>query len=122
MANVSIRAYERLERRALRRASALRARAAYFECRSQRLIVVLRNGIELAVPRKLLLPLPGCRIADITTGSVSPAGYYLRWPCLNAYLWIGDLLALTFSCEIAQPRLSRVVIGSHARRRRHGFA
>jgi len=118
VARVSVRAFERLERRALRRRSHLRATHAYFDRRTQRVVIVLRNGMELAVLRKLLLPLTGCRVSDISDLLLSPAGYYLRWPRLDAYLWIGDLLALTFRTELGESSRSRAVIGTHARRRR----
>lgn len=96
MARISIRAYRLAERRAARRGLALRATDAYFDRRRRRLIVSLDSGVELSAPRRLLLPLSGARVADMSMVRVSPAGYYLHWPRLGGYLWITDLFGLNF--------------------------
>ena len=94
------------------------ATSAYLDLRRRRLVVALRMGIELVVPIKILFPLPGCRVSDAATMTLSRKGYFIHWPRLGAYLWIGDLLALSFRCELLAPRLSRPTIGAHARRQR----
>jgi len=96
MAKISIRAYRLAERRAARRGLALRATYAYFDRRRRRLIVMLDSGVELSAPRRLLLPLSGARVADMSMIRVSAAGYYLHWPRLDGYLWVTNLIGLNF--------------------------
>jgi len=96
MAKISIRAYRLAERRATRRGLALRATSAHFDLRRRRLIVTLDSGVELSAPRRLLLPLSGARVADMSMIRVSPAGYFLHWPRLGGYLWVTDLIGLSF--------------------------
>ena len=72
------------------------ATAARYDAASGRLIVSLHNGVELAVPVRLVEELSEADPADLAEIEITPAGLGLHWPCLDADVYVPGLLSGAF--------------------------
>lgn len=69
------------------------ATAARYDAPSGRLVVSLHNGVELAVPVRLVEELADADAADLAEIEISPAGLGLHWPALDADVYVPGLMA-----------------------------
>ena len=72
------------------------ATAARYDATSGRLIVSLHNGVELAVPVRLVEELSEADPADLAKIEITPAGLGLHWPRLDADVYVPGLLSGAF--------------------------
>ena len=72
------------------------ASAARYDATSERLIVSLHNGVELAIPTRLVEELAGADPADLAEIEITPAGLGLHWPRLDADVYVPGLLGGAF--------------------------
>ncbi len=90
---ISDAAIEQAERRmATRQTEDARAVAARYDRRVARVMVTLRNGLELAFPPQLAEGLAGAKPADLAVIEITPSGLGLHWPNLDADLYLPSLL------------------------------
>ncbi len=68
------------------------ATAARYSHRGGRLIVSLHNGVELAVPTRLLEGLADAGPEALSVIEISPSGLGLHWPVLDADVYVPSLL------------------------------
>jgi len=73
-----------------------RAAAVRYDRRGRRILVLLTNGVELGVPVKLAQRLAGESASDLEYVEISPTGLALRWPRLDADLYLPALLSDVF--------------------------
>lgn len=73
-----------------------RAAAVRYDRRGRRILVLLTNGLELAVPVKLAQRLAGESPADLEDIEISQTGLALHWPRLDADLYLPALLSGVF--------------------------
>lgn len=66
--------------------------AARYDAPSGRLVVSLHNGVELAVPTRLVEGLAGADPADLAEIEITPAGLGLHWPRLDADVYVPGLM------------------------------
>lgn len=83
------RANRRMQQRRRTQPHALSAR--YDRSRS-RIVVALSTGIELAFPVDLAQGLAGAKAADLGKIEISPSGFGLHWPRLDADLYLPTLI------------------------------
>lgn len=69
------------------------AMTARYDAPSGRLVVSLHNGVELAVPVRLVEELANADPSDLTEIEISPAGLGLHWPALDADVYVPGLMA-----------------------------
>ena len=69
------------------------ATAARYDAPSGRLVVSLHNGVELAVPVRLVEGLSGADPSDLAEIEITPAGLGLHWPALDADVYVPGLMA-----------------------------
>ena len=72
------------------------ATAARYDAGSERLIVSIHNGVELAIPVRLVEELAGQDPNDLAEIEISPAGLGLHWPRIDADVYVPGLLAGVF--------------------------
>ena len=72
------------------------ATAARYDKSSERLIVSIHNGIELAIPIRLVQELAGADPSDLAEIEITPAGLGLHWPQLDADVYVPGLLSGVF--------------------------
>ena len=72
------------------------ATAARYDAASERLIVSIHNGVELAIPVRLVEGLAGAAPEDLAEIDISPAGLGLHWPRLDADIYVPGLLSGMF--------------------------
>lgn len=72
------------------------ATAARYDAPSGRLIVSIHNGVELAVPVRLIEELSGSDPADLAEIEITPAGLGLHWPRLDADVYVPGILSGAF--------------------------
>ena len=72
------------------------ATAARYDAAVERLIVSIHNGVELAIPVRLIQELAGADPADLAEIEISPAGLGLHWPRIDADVYVPGLLAGVF--------------------------
>lgn len=72
------------------------ATAARYDAPSGRLVVSLHNGVELAVPVRLVEGLADADPEDLAEIEISPAGLGLHWPSLDADVYVQGLMAGVF--------------------------
>ena len=65
---------------------------AYYDCRTQRVIVRLQSGLELAIPPDLIEGLAEATQSNLADIELSPSGLGLHWPQLDADLYVPALL------------------------------
>ncbi len=75
-----------------RMASGPRAIAARYDRRVSRVMVTLSNGLELAFPPHLAEGLANGKPSDLAVIEITPTGLGLRWPKLDADLYLPSLL------------------------------
>jgi Protein of unknown function (DUF2442) len=73
-----------------------RVAAVRYDRRGRRILVLLTNGLELGVPVRLAQRLAGESASDLEYVEISPTGLALRWPRLNADLYLPALLSGLF--------------------------
>ena len=66
--------------------------AARYDRRAERLVVSLHNGVELAVPVRLIEGLADATPHDLGNVEVTPSGLGLYWSVLDADVYIPALL------------------------------
>ena len=76
-----------------------RAVRARYDRHRSRLIVGLDNGLELAFPPHLAQGLAGATAAQLSAIEISPLGDGLRWPALDADLYVPALLQGAFGSK-----------------------
>ena len=69
------------------------ATAARYDAPSDRLVVSLRNGVELAVPVRLVEGLTDADPSDLAEIEITPAGLGLHWPRIDADVYVPGLMA-----------------------------
>ena len=84
-------------RNAVRRAAERRAKEPYavgarYDRRRNRVIVSLDTGIELAFPPGMAQGLQGAAPADLANIELSPSGFGIHFPRLDAHLYVPALL------------------------------
>ena len=67
--------------------------AARYDAPSGRLVVSLHDGVELAVPARLVEGLPDAEPADLAQIEITPTGLGLHWPRLDADVYAPGLMA-----------------------------
>lgn len=72
--------------------SAPTARSAHYDRRIGRVVVALSNGLELAIPPKLIEGLTGASPAELSDIKVSVTGMGLHFPILDADIYLPALL------------------------------
>ncbi|MGQ7248759.1 DUF2442 domain-containing protein [Halomonas sp. V046] len=72
--------------------SHVHATAARYDRRSNRVIVSLHTGLELAIPPHLVEGLADATPDDLSEIELSPSGLGLHWPQLDADLYVPALL------------------------------
>ena len=68
------------------------ATAARYDAASGRLVVSLHNGVELAVPTRLVEGLADAAPADLAEIEITPSGLGLHWPALDADVYVPGLM------------------------------
>ena len=56
----------------------------------------IHNGVELAIPVRLIQELAGADPADLAEIEITPAGLGLHWPRIDADVYVPGLLAGVF--------------------------
>ena len=72
------------------------ATAARYDAASGRLIVSLHNGVELAIPTRLIEELSGADPDDLAEIEITSAGLGLHWPRIDADVYVPGLLSGAF--------------------------
>jgi len=86
-------------RAAARRATGPVAVAARYDRRRDRVIVSLNNGLELAFPPHIAQGLELAVPADLTGIELSPSGFGIHFPKLDAHLYLPALLQGVFGSK-----------------------
>ena len=73
--------------------------SARYDRRRSRVVVALDNGVELAFPTRLAEGLAGASPENLADIEISPAGLGLRWPLLDADLYVPALLRGVFGSK-----------------------
>ena len=81
--------------------------AARYDARSRRVVVDLSNGATFAFPPRLSQDLQGAGAADLAKIEITPSGFGLYWPALDADLSIPGLLAGRFGTKAWMRELAR---------------
>lgn len=72
------------------------ATAVRYDHKSNRLIISLHNGVEMAVPIHLMQGLADATPNQLSKIEVTPSGLGLHWPEIDADIYIPGLLSGTF--------------------------
>jgi Protein of unknown function (DUF2442) len=86
-------------RAAARRATGPIAVAARYDRRRDRVVVSLNNGLELAFPPRIAQGLEHAVPADLTDIELSPSGFGIHFPKLDAHLYLPALLQGVFGSK-----------------------
>jgi hypothetical protein len=86
-------------RGAERRARGPIAVAARYDRRRDRVVVSLDTGVELAFPPRLAQGLEHASPADLATIELSPSGFGVHFPKLDAHLYLPALLQGVFGSK-----------------------
>jgi Protein of unknown function (DUF2442) len=86
-------------RAAKRRASELVAVAAHYDRRRDRIVVSLNNGLELAFPPHIAQGLEKATAADLKVVEISPSGFGIHFPKLDAHLYLPAMLQGVFGSK-----------------------
>jgi hypothetical protein len=73
--------------------------SARYDRRRSRIVVALSTGVELAFPTRLAEGLSGASPEHLADIEISPAGLGLRWPRLDADLYVPALLHGVFGSK-----------------------
>jgi hypothetical protein len=90
--------------------------SARYDRRRSRVVVALNTGVELAFPARLAEGLAGASHENLADIEISPAGLGLRWPRLDADLYVPALLQGVFGSKSWMARL----LGAEGGRERTG--
>jgi Protein of unknown function (DUF2442) len=82
-----------------RRATEPSATAARYDRRRGRIIVSLSNGLELAFPPAIAQGLEKAKARDLTDIEISPSGFGIHFPKLDAHLYLPALLRGVFGSK-----------------------
>ena len=82
-----------------RRATGPFAVAARYDRRRNRVIVSLNTGLELAFPPHIAQGLEHAAAADLTDIELSPSGFGIHFPKLDAHLYLPALLQGVFGSK-----------------------
>jgi hypothetical protein len=96
---VTERAFERAAKQAQTLRKAGHAVAARYDRRSARIVVRLNTGVEIAFPVDLAEGLAGASPDDLAAIEITPAGFGLHWPKLDADLYVPALLQGAFGSK-----------------------
>ena len=96
--------FEEAQARAAATRQAGHAVAARYDRKHGRVVVSLHNGVELAVPVKLVEGLADASPDDLADIEVTPAGLGLHWPKLNADVYVPALMQGVFGSRRSQGR------------------
>lgn len=77
-----------------------RAKAAYYDQASNRLVIELLNEVSLAIPIHLLQGLQSASPEEIAKVEITPSGYGLHWEKLNADFSVPALMQGIFGTKI----------------------
>jgi hypothetical protein len=88
------------QRMAQRLESDPHAVAARYDRRVSRVMVTLSNGLELAFPPHMAEGLADAKLADLAVIEITPTGVGLRWPRLDADLYLPALLEGVFGSPL----------------------
>ncbi len=86
-------------RAAERRATEPTAVAARYDRRRGRIVVSLNNGLELAFPPHIAQGLEKAAPADLADIEISPSGFGVHFPRLDAHLYLPALLQGVFGSK-----------------------
>src|SRR5687768_1451672 len=86
-------------RAAERRAAGPIAVAARYDCRRDRVIVSLSNDLELAFPPRIAQGLQGATPGDLSDIELSPSGFGIHFPRLDAHLYLPAMLQGVFGSK-----------------------
>lgn len=86
-------------RAAERRAAGPVAVAARYDRRRDRVIVSLDNGLELAFPPRIAQGLQRAAPADLSDVELSPSGFGIHFPRLDAHLYLPAMLQGVFGSK-----------------------
>jgi hypothetical protein len=90
---------EATKRAARRRAIGPIAIAARYDRRRERIVVSLDTGVELAFPPQLAQGLQDAAPADLNEIDISPSGFGIHFPRLDAHLYLPALLQGVFGSK-----------------------
>jgi len=82
-----------------RRATEASATAARYDRRRGRIIVNLSNGLELAFPPAIAQGLEKAKAQDLADIEISPSGFGIHFPKLDAHLYLPALLRGVFGSK-----------------------
>ena len=82
-----------------RRASEPVAVAARYDRRRDRIVVNLNTGLELAFPPRIAQGLEKATAADLKVIDISPSGFGIHFPKLDAHLYLPALLQGVFGSK-----------------------
>lgn len=85
-----------------------RAVKAWFEIRSTKVFIELKNGIVIGFPHKLLQGLELATLEQIAEVEVTPSGYGLHWESLDVDLGVPQLVAGIFGTKAWMGELGRL--------------
>lgn len=74
----------------------VRAVAASYDAKRNRIVITLSNGAEFALPPELAQGLRGANPEALGRIEITPSGFGLHWPALDADLSVTGLLAGVF--------------------------
>jgi Protein of unknown function (DUF2442) len=86
-------------RAAERRATEPFAVAAHYDRRCDRVVVNLNNGVELAFPPHIAQGLEAAKPSDLTDIEISPSGFGIHFPKLDAHLYLPSLMRGIFGSK-----------------------
>jgi hypothetical protein len=86
-------------RAAERRATEPFAVAARYDRRGDRVVVNLNNGVELAFPPHIAQGLEAAKPSDLTDIEISPSGFGIHFPRLDAHLYLPSLMQGIFGTK-----------------------
>ena len=82
-----------------RRATELGATAAHYDRRRGRIVVSLNNGLELSFPPDIAQGLENAKAQDLADIEISPSGFGIHFPRLDAHLHLPALLRGVFGSK-----------------------
>jgi Protein of unknown function (DUF2442) len=88
-------------------ASEPRAKRACYDVRTDRVVIELTNGCMFAFPPALAQGLKGASRQALVEVKVTPTGYGLHWPQLDADLSVPDLIAGIFGTRAWMREMAR---------------
>lgn len=96
---ISEQQFQQAQARAAEARQAGHVVAARYDPEHGRVVVVLHNSVELAVPVHLVEGLAGAAHDDLAEIEITPAGLGLHWPKLDADVYVPALLQGVFGSK-----------------------